>query len=262
MADDPKSKVLTFESWVTKADWFQYAVSNPDEVPYLLCDRSPCQDPFFDLFAAAPGERRPMISGLCRCTKNFNIGDRYVYVTKLCPDAGKRLNVDLRHGSRYLGVASMVVVEVAPSHEDASREFQPRRYVAAPFETPYPPGLAHDERPIAAASHGSCIVHRDSKSCGSSKRQVALTPDESTPQDWRNEYSAYHKRMSDCCLRVAFCRFEMISGHEALATKLENAPVLSQADWEDRRLNFNGRLIGEKTGQSLARLIAERGCLV
>jgi hypothetical protein len=84
-----QSKVLTFESWVTENEWFRYAKSHPIEIPYLLTDRSQCQDPFFDLFAPSARDRRPMITGLCRCFKNFTVGDRYVYVTRLCPEAAR-----------------------------------------------------------------------------------------------------------------------------------------------------------------------------
>jgi hypothetical protein len=115
MVENPKSKVSTFESWVTKADWFSYATSNPDKVPYMLSDRSPCQDPFFDLFADSTLKRRPMITGLCRGLKNFEVGERYIYVTKLCREAAPSLDFSLY--SWYLGVASMVVVKVSPSHE-------------------------------------------------------------------------------------------------------------------------------------------------
>lgn len=84
-----KTKVLTFESWVTKREWFQYAIDHPATIPYLLCDRSPCQDPFFDLFAPAPRDREPMITGLCRSLKNFCEGDRYVLRHPFVPGCRK-----------------------------------------------------------------------------------------------------------------------------------------------------------------------------
>jgi hypothetical protein len=259
LGESRKTKVLSFESWVTKADWFKYALSNRDKVPHLLCDRSPCQDPFFDLFAPSVSGRRPMITGLCRCLKHFEKGGRYIYVTRFCTPAAKHFGLDTGDGRRYLGVASMIVERDAESHEGAAREFQPRRYVVSPFRTPYPPGLAHDEEPVAAAYRESCIVHRDSKSCSSSKRQVALTPDESTPQDWHNEYSAYHKRQFQCALRAAFCKFELIVGREALAIKIEEAPVLSPEHWEGKQLNVNGVLVEDETGEAVAGRIAKSG---
>jgi len=253
-----KSKVLTFESWVTKKDWFRYATSNPDHVPHLLSDRSPCQDPFFDLFAHSAGERRPMITGLCRCLRNFNVGDRYIYVTRLCPDAARRRKLDIRHGPCYLGVASMIVMNVGSSHEGASREFHPCRYVVAPLRTPYPPGLAHNARPIAAVSRESCIIYAESESCqASSNKEVALTPDQSTNEQWHAAYSLYHERQANGHLRVAFCQYEVDNGREALATTLEEAPVFFPSDREGVQMNVMGVFVREETGQALTRRIAE-----
>jgi hypothetical protein len=71
-----RTKLLTFESWVTRATWYDYALAYPEMIPFPLIDRSPCQDPFFDPFAA-PQDRRPVISGLCRgrAMRNFRVGD-------------------------------------------------------------------------------------------------------------------------------------------------------------------------------------------
>jgi hypothetical protein len=141
----------------------------------------------------------------------------------------------------------------------ASREFHPRRYVVAPSETPYPPGLAHDVNPVAAVSRESCIIHTASDSCGSSSAEVALTPDKATYQQWLKEYAAYHTRQATKRLGAAFCRFEIVTEREALAPNLGTAPVLSRADWEDHQLNVNGCVVREETGDVLARQIAEHG---
>jgi len=257
-----QSKVLTFESWVTVSEWFHYAKSHSAEIPYLLSDRSQCQDPFFDLFASDVRGRQPMITGLCRCFKNFNEGDRYIYVTRLCPEAVRERGRDPKRGPWYLGVASMIVIDVEDSHERAACRFSPRQYVAVPAETPYPPGLAHNQEPIAAVSKDSCIVHAISKTCGSASKEVALTPSQSTQEQWRKQYSDYHKRQVEKRLRAAFCRFESMKGREALATIFKDAPLMSRADWEHKTQNVTGRVIKNATGKHLAARIAEHGCII
>jgi hypothetical protein len=257
----PKNKVLTFESWVTEHEWFRYAKAHHTEIPNLLSDRSQCQDPFFDLFASSVRDRQPMITGLCRCLKNFNQGDRYVYVTRLCREAARERGLNPKFGPWYLGVASMIVVEVEGSHERAADRFSLRRYVAAPIETPYPPGLAHNTEPVAAVSRESCIVYA-LRTCASGSKEVALTPSQSTQEEWEKQYSDYHKRQIDCRLRAAFCNFESVGGREALATRFEDAPVMSNTDWEHQRLNVNGRIIQNTTGIQLAARIAAHGSAV
>jgi hypothetical protein len=255
-----QSKVLTFESWATESKWFQYAKSHLTSIPYLLSDRSQCQDPFFDVFAPSVRDRRPMITGLCRGFKTFNKGDRYVYVTRLCPEAALERELNPKFGPWYLGVASMIVVEVESSHERAAGHFSPRRYVSVPTETPYPPGLAHNGEPVAAVSRDSCIVHAEVGTYGSASKEVSLTPSESTPDQWLKQYSDYRQRQADKKLRAAFCKFELIDRHEALVTSFEDAPVMSRADWEDKLQNVTGRAIQNATGERLAARIAEHGC--
>jgi hypothetical protein len=153
----------------------------------------------------------------------------------------------------------MIVTKVEDSHERAAGYFSPRRYVAVPAETPYPPGLAHNVEPIAAVSRDSCIVHTESKTCGSASREVALTPSQSTPDQWRKQYSDYHRRQTDNQLRAAFCKFESFQGREALATRFEDAPVMSKADWENLVPQVMGRHIQDATAKRLAATIAERG---
>ena len=246
------TRVLTFESWVTEPSWFSYARSHPDRVPYLLSDRSQCQDPFFDLFAPRASDRRPMITGLCRCLKKFEPGDRYVYVTRLCKDAVRRRGLDTKSGPWYLGVASMVVVERLRSHDEAARQFRSRRYVVAPVKTPYPPGLAHNFEPVAAVSRESCIVHAKIITCGSVARAFALTPTESSAEQWRQHYSEYHRRQVEKKLRAAFCKVDVIKGREALALKFEDSPVMSKQDWENLTPQVMGRVVSNGTGIQLA----------
>jgi hypothetical protein len=257
----PKNKVLTFESWVTEHEWFRYAKAHHTEIPNLLSDRSQCQDPFFDLFAPSVRDRQPMITGLCRGLKNFNQGDRYVYVTRLCREAARERGLNPKFGPWYLGVASMIVVEVEGSHERAADRFSLCRYVAAPIETPYPPGLAHNTEPVAAVSRESCIVYA-LRTCASGSKEVALTPSESKPEEWLKQYSDYHRRQADKKLQAAFCKFELIDGREALATGFVDAPVMSKRDWENRTQQVSGLLIQDATAKQLAKKIAEPGLVV
>jgi hypothetical protein len=197
-----------------------------------------------------------MITGLCRCLKNFNQGDRYIYVTRLCAEAARERErgLDPNRGRWYLGVASLIVANVVSSHEEAARRFSPRQYVAVPALTPYPPGLAHSVEPVAAASRECCIVHRS--------KTVSLTPSESKPDDWRKQYSEYHQRQVDKKLRAAFCRFEVIDGREALAASFEDAPVLTDTDWENKTPQVMGRHVQDATAKRLAASIAEHGSII
>jgi hypothetical protein len=118
-----------------------------------------------------------------------------------------------------------------------------------PIITPYPPGLAHDKHPAAAVDRESCIVH-------TAEAQIALTPDQADYSHWLKEYDAYHDRQTSKQLRSAFCRIEVIGGREALASHLEDAPLMSRKDWEDAQLNVMGRILREETADRLAERIA------
>jgi hypothetical protein len=156
----------------------------------------------------------------------------------------------------------MIVVEVEGSHERAADRFSLRRYVAAPIETPYPPGLAPNTEPVAAVSRESCIVHAEVGTRGSASKEVALTPSQSTPDQWLKQYSDYRRRQVDKNLRAAFCKFELIDRREALAARFDDAPVMSRVDWENRRQQVRGLLIQDATAKQLAKKIAEHGQVV
>ena len=251
--------LLTFESWVTKWPWYDYARRHPEHVPYLLIDRALCEEPFLDAFAPSPSERRPVISGICRGRKNFNIGDRFIYRTKIDPRVASHLG--LHHPPPvYFAVAALRVVEPYDSHEIASRRFSPRRYVTAPKPTPYPPNLVHAAEPVAAVLRESCIVFRartpNSSDIALGQREP-LTPFESVEQDRINTYAGYRDRMRTKALRAARCQVEIVNGREALALNPANAPVLTSADCE--RECGNGRNISETCAADLRRRIAAAG---
>ncbi|HET6385203.1 MAG TPA: hypothetical protein VFJ58_17565 [Armatimonadota bacterium] len=244
-----RTKLLTFESWVSRPDWFAYAESHPDRVPFLLTDRSPCQDPFFDPFAPSARERRPLISGLCRCLKGFREGDRFIYITRIHSAVGRKFGLSVKGaGPHYFGVAALVVKKVWPSHADAARSFARRRYVVSPSPTPYPPNLAHERRPIAACARESCIVH--------DLKGRPYTPLESDGALWRQAYLAYHLRQRENAMRAAECRIELVDGREVLRLEPGSAPVFTPGDWGGLRLNVKGRWIDEETSRTLRMRIA------
>lgn len=126
--------IITFESWTTRHSWFDYARAHPAQVPLLLVDRSPCTDPYFDPFCA-PESARPVISGLCRRRKNYTIGQRFVYITRVDPRVLSqlgRLPVSAGPGPWYFGVAAVCVRSLHPSHRDAAATFKSGKYAAAP----------------------------------------------------------------------------------------------------------------------------------
>ncbi|HUZ02525.1 MAG TPA: hypothetical protein VMU89_19430 [Thermomicrobiaceae bacterium] len=244
-----RTKLLTFESWVSRWEWFEYARANPEHVPILLVDRSPCQDPFFDPYARSHGDRRPLITGLCRLRKNFRVGERFIYLTRIDPRVSQALGIYLNlKGSSYLGVAALEVVSVWPSHAAAALSFSSRRYVVEPMDTPYPPNLAFDHEPVAAAVAASCIVH--------DARNRAYTPSTARDGMWKGEYREYRSRQEKHQLRAAECRLEVEDGREALQLDPCWAPVLTSQDWDGQQMNQNGIWIGEEQPVQIWKRIA------
>lgn len=255
-ANDVQTKVLIFQSFVTEYDYYRYANSYPAEVPFPLVDRSPCLDPFFDPYAT-PGDRQPVVSGLCRTFKNFREGDRFLYLTRIDRRVYKEL---MRHdpslaidpatpGTRYFGVAALRVIWAFDSHADAATDFGPRRYMVAPTPTPYPPNLAHELYPKGAVARTSCIVH-------DAKKQ-AHTPLESTEEMYRWQIRAYHQRQVDKGLRAALCEVEMEDGKEALRLDPASAPVFTRADWEYQPVGRGVFFVSEGIATSLRTRIAQ-----
>lgn len=245
----PRFKLLTCETWVTRASWYAYAKANPSLVPHLLVDRSICQEPFLDQFAP-PGETpRPLISGLCRKLKNFSIGDIFIYITRVDPSLFATLGIPAGSGpSCYFPVAALQVKHVHSSHLKAARTFSPRRYVSAPLITPYPPNLAHEPTPIAAADAGASAVFRTSScrvvrlggKCGQRVWSTQLPPNgaKNSNAGYRANYQHYHFRQKTSTLRAAECLL--------LAPAPLNPPTFSIfpaqiAGW--RPLNIHGRIL-------------------
>jgi hypothetical protein len=241
------SIIITFESWVTKLTWYRYAVNHRSDIPYLLIDRSPCTEPFFDHYTP-PAVARPLISGLCRPRKNYQAGGRFIYLTRIDRDVLSRLGrkAPIARGAVYLGVASLLVQRMHDSHADAAATFQPAQYASIPPLSAYPPNLAHASYPGAAVDRMGCITHYD---------DVAHTPDSSTPAMHRLQYMEYHRRQRG--LPVAECRFENRDGIPALVLNPHVAVGLSQRDWGDRKLNQRGIHVDEDVAGALVqRLVA------
>jgi hypothetical protein len=250
-----RTKVLLFQSWVSNVEWYTYARQNPNHVPYLLVDRSPCQEPFFDLLAPTPEERRPLVSGLCRLVDNYVDGDQFIYVTRVdsqvCPELG--IEFDGRQ-IPYLGVAALLVKRVWTTHDEAAAQFRPRRYVSSPATTAFPPNLAHREKPDAAAARETSILFDKKK---------PVTPDRSTTAMWRLNYRDYHHRATGICgsrqghrLRVAECQYVHVDGRLALQESHLSAPLLHSNDWGGTQMNTGGIIVGRDVASDLCRRIA------
>jgi hypothetical protein len=255
MADRQRTKLLTFESWVRHPSYYQYAKEHPEQVPFILADRSPCTDPFFDLYAA-PHDRRPLISGLCRGLKNFRRGDRMIYVARVDNHVQRALAqiypdlaIDSRdRTTRYFGVAALRVIHVWDTHLAAAADFRPRRYVVAPDPTPYPPNLAHTCSKDAAVARESCVVHTATG---------AHTPATSTSDMWGWQINEYHLRQKRWALQAAQCEVEWVAGHEALRIDPASAPVFTRVHWGDLKPNLKGIWIPEAAAASLRESIAQ-----
>lgn len=247
-------KLLTFESWVTRNTWYTYAKKFVERVPYMLVDRSPCTDPFFDPFAFS-SERRPLISGLCRARKNFNVGDVYIYVTRIDKSILKDLGIaNIINSPTYFGVAALRIKKVYNSHEEASLAFTPRRYIVNPNLTPYPPNLAFNScgskaSPEAAVDKDSCIIFDE-------KRRPRI-PGESSVDQWKAHYNEYYIRQRNRSLRAAECEIVSLDDKEALKLDTHIAPILTNNDWDGMQLNVQGLNLTDDVGSRLVRKIAE-----
>jgi hypothetical protein len=246
-----RMKLLTFESWVTRATWYNYALAHPEVVPFPLIDRSPCQDPFFDPFATS-ADRRPMISGLCRgrAMRNFRVGDCFIYITRIDPRIVPYFATRNVTGPCYFAVAALRVVRVWPTHEVAAANFAPRRYVSVPEHTPYPPNLAFADHPEAAAASVCSIVH------DVDNRNRAHMPDDATDRMWQRQYLAYRTRQIRSQLRAAECRIETVHGRQCLQLRPARAPIVTPAWWGGAQMNVMGQRIPEETAQRIRAAIA------
>ncbi len=232
-------KLLTCDTWITRWDWFDYARRHPEQVPFLLVDRSPCTDPFLDPYASSE-ERRPIISGLCRVLKqSLQQGNSYIYITRVDHRVCRQLHIpttDEMH--TYLGIAALTVASVHESHAKAAATFGSRRYVVAPVPTLYPPNLAHDLHDLrtrVAVPRESCIV-----SLKRGEKTVHYTPDRSTDAQWWEQVKFYYKRQKDRQLCAAECRLHQVADCDVLQLEHEHASVFTPTDWGGNPMNIYG----------------------
>lgn len=246
-----RTKLLTFESWVTRATWYDYALAHPGVIPFPLIDRSPCQDPFPDPFAA-PEDRRPVISGLCRgrAMRNFRVGDCFICITCIDPRMVQRFASGTVAGPHYFAVAALRAIRVWPSHQIAATDFTTRRYVSPPVRAPYPPDLAFADHPEAAAASACSIVH------DVDGRDRAHVPDDATDRMWRRQYLACRTRQIRSQLRAAECQIETVRGCQCMQFRPADAPIVTPARWGGAQMNVMGQRIPEEIEQRFRTAIA------
>ncbi|KRE70885.1 hypothetical protein [Paenibacillus sp. Soil750] len=248
-------KLLTFESWVSDYDWYQYAMNNRNYVPNLLVDRSPCSDPFFDPFTKHT-ERRPIISGLCRGLKNFSVGDLFIYVTKIDPKVILDLKISSNGTPMYFGVAVLRFTKLYASHLEASRHYEPKQYVAEPEITDYPPNLSFTIEPIVANSINCCITGVSENRENKKTIHRKFVPNEVNVHQWERHYRDYYCRNRDRKLKAGECRVEYISNKECLVLDHSKAPIFTTKDWYGTKPNQKGIQISEANAIEIAKRIA------
>lgn len=212
--------ITTFESWVTRADWYEYAAGHPQFVPHPLVDRSQCTDPFLDQLRPIESAR-PLLTGICRRRVNYPPDGSIIYVTRVDRRVLSRLEREApsSRGSVYFFVAALSTYQIHTSHSAAAATFAPNLYGPASSQTAFPPNLAHASYPGGYPLE-SCITHDVSVTPA-----AAHTPDSATAYMHKRHYNQYRLRARG--LPVAECRF--IEGLRFL--DLRTAPLLSPAAW-------------------------------
>jgi hypothetical protein len=248
-------KLLTCQTWVTEWDWFVYAQRHPEQVPFLLVDRSPCTDPFLDPYTPSKEERRLIISGLCRVNqikKYLRQGNTFIFITRVDHRVCRKLKIptaDERH--TYLGIAALKIVREHASHEDAAKTFTSRRYIVAPDPTLYPPNLAHDLSTRVAVLRENCIV-----SLKRGNSAVHYTPDCSTDAQWWEQVKSYYVRQKKNKLPAAECCLVQVGGLEAIQLDPAHAPIFTPADWGGKQMNLPGIELQAAKADQLCQRIA------
>lgn len=242
-------KLLTCETWVSRNDFYAYTTANASKFPNLLIDRSMCQDPFLDQYQPV-NKAKAIISGLCRGLSNkLSKNDTIKYVTKVPNLVLKKIyggqqkvlqQVSTRN-DWYFGVAILRVDDIVDSHLLASNKYTtPRQFVHNPSVTPYPPNLAHNPTPVAAADISESVSYVGS--C----RYIGSN---STCIDYNHNYHFYHRRQS-CMykggLKVAECVFVQRNAFGGTnpsnprPLNPANAPLLNSSDWGNTKMNIQG----------------------
>jgi hypothetical protein len=264
MNHEKNSRLVTFQTWVYKRDWYEYSKLNSKYIPFVLVDRSPCQDPFFDQFQK-PSKRNPVISGICRCWKNFKKGQVFVYLAPLDRRVAKDLKREIPNPGRvYLGVAAMRVVDVKESHDDAISSFKQNQYVAFPKETSHPPNIigTNEDGYETAACRESSILWRKSLTRTGNKKDVSYTPCQSRSNRalWESNIKDYKRKAKEKKLKVAICEFLTFKGRQSLCLNPRKAPIIQREDWgKDVQMSRICLLVDDEIAIKLAKRIAEAG---
>ena len=230
-------KILTYESWLTRAAWFRYATNHPDLVPCALVDRSACQEPFLDVLEPEIGKRRPLISGICRGFQP-SLGQRILYLTRLCPEA-KHLYAPGADWPVYMASALLEVSRVYENHDAAAITFDPGHYISMEKKTPFPPNIIPYSIPPSPMPQESCVVYVGDR--------AYLGVDVSI-SDYSGSVEHYHKRAQ------GFGGFkrkrEQLRVAETIAlaawTSPEEAPIISKVLWNPKQMNCMGLWVPAK----------------
>ena len=180
--------------------------------------------------------------------RNLKIGDRFIYITRIAPRVQGRLGLALSNVHRYFAVAALRVVKVWQSHHEAADDFERRKYVADPAATPYPPNLAFDPHPVAAAA-GACSIIFD-------ENDKWHLPNEATDRMWTRQYLAYRARQVRSGLRAAECTIETEEGLDCLQLDMTCAPVITPDWWGGAQMNVTGKRIPEAFAAPIRMAIA------
>jgi hypothetical protein len=131
----------------------------------------------------------------------------------------------------------------------ASADLEPRRYVSLPTKTPYPPKLAFEPNPVAAAARQCSVIHDENDKWH--------LPDDATDRMWARQYPAYRTRQVRSCLRAAECAIETEDGLNCLQPEPSRAPVITPNWWGGARMNVMGQRIPEALAVPIRKAIAQ-----
>jgi hypothetical protein len=165
-----------------------------------------------------------------------------------CPRVADQLGLVSDHGNQYFAVAALRVVKVWESHQEASADFEPRQYVGKPVCTPYPPNLAFEAHPTAAAAR-ECSITFD-------ENDKWHLPDDATDRMWSRHYLAYRTRQIRSRLSAAECRIESEDGLDCLQLHPRRAPVITPDWWGGTQMNVTGKRIPEALAAQIREQIA------
>lgn len=267
------AKILTCETWVKEKSWFEYATSKEQGklvVPYVLADRSMCQDPFLDPYEQCIESAIPVISGCCRYLSNsLEVGDILIYIANInknvammitksdtVPSSLKENLNNNKIKAIYFGVALLRVKEIISSHQEAAKKFTKRKYIDMQKLTTHPPNLSHCPTSCAAVPIKSSITYTEKENKQEIVQYVSVDPGNATKDQYNKNYSWYHarqkpgesKKRAKDGLKVALCEFVIknpINGFKNPCCPrhlniTKTTPVITSEDLDGRKVNVSG----------------------